>query len=92
VKPILKGLAYISLITNIYVSSLWIYIYNTSNNYEDRKAKFNDSLPSFTSTTVFDILIVLLGIASVIYFATTDRASAYRLFSDSPFGSASLSD
>lgn len=70
----LKSLAYISVLINIYIFSLWTYIYKTSNSYEDRNARFNDSLPSFMSTTLLDILIVLLSIASVIYFAKTDRS------------------
>lgn len=69
----LKSLAYISVLINIYVFSLWTYIYKTSNSYEDRNARFNGLLPSFMSTTLFDMLIVLLSIASVIYFAKTDR-------------------
>ena len=70
----LKSLAYISVLINIYFFSLWTYIYKTSNSYEDRNARFNDSLPSFMCTTLLDILIVLLSIASVIYFAKTDRS------------------
>ena len=68
-KTALKYVAYASVLINIYVFAMWIYAFNTSDKQEERVRRFNELVPSFNSVYIQTLILVVLSIVSIVYFA-----------------------
>lgn len=65
---ILKYLAYISVILNVFSLVLWIFIFNMIDSQQDRVASYSSFIPFGLSIIVANALLIVLTITSIIVF------------------------
>lgn len=69
---ILKYIAYLSVILNIFYLTLWIFVFNRFETQQERVENYSSFVPFGLSIAIADLLLIVLTILSIIAFTRRD--------------------